>query len=53
MATTKEELPVSELYHVAVMWCRGASVARSLKLLALPHHHETKLFNQHHCNLLE
>ena len=39
MATTKEELLVLGiiLHVVIVMCCRGTSVARSLKLLALPY----------------
>ena len=37
MATIKEELPVSGMRQVAITCRRGTSVARSLKLLALPH----------------
>jgi len=37
MATTKEELPVLGVREVVVIYCRGTSVARSLKLLALPY----------------
>ena len=34
MATTKEKLPVSGLYYVVITCRHGASVVRSLKLLA-------------------
>ena len=37
MATIKEELPVSGMRQVAITCRRDTSVARSLKLLALPH----------------
>ena len=37
MATIKEELLVSGMRQVAVTCRRGTSVARSLKLLALPY----------------
>ena len=37
MATTKEELLVSGMRQVAITCRRGTSVARSLKLLALPY----------------
>jgi hypothetical protein len=52
MATTKEELLVSGVRQVVVTCRRGTSVARSLKLLALPHSNQ-EAFNQHHYNLLE
>ena len=37
MATIKEELPVSGIRQIAITCRRGTSVARSLKLLALPY----------------
>ncbi len=37
MATTKEDLPVLGVRQVVVTCRRGTSVARSLKLLALPY----------------
>jgi len=37
MATPKEELPVLGMRQVVVTCRRGTSLARSLKLLALPH----------------
>ena len=37
MATIKEELLVLGMRQVAITYRRGTSVARSLKLLALPH----------------
>ena len=61
MATIKKELPVlgikaSSYYirQVAVTCRRGTSVVRNLKFLTLlPYFLRIKLFNQHHCNLLE
>src|SRR6266576_4773102 len=43
MATIKEELLVSGVRQVVVTCRRGTSVARSLKLLALPHSNELSL----------
>ncbi len=43
MATTKEELPVSGVRQVVVICRRGTSVARNLKLLALPHSQQSSL----------
>ena len=43
MATIKEELPVSGMRQAIVTCYRGASVARSLKLLALPHFNQQAL----------
>ena len=37
MATTKEKLLMSGLYYVIITCRRGISVAKSLKLLALPY----------------
>ena len=37
MATIKEELPVSGMRQAIVTYYCGTSVARSLKLLALPY----------------
>ena len=37
MATIKEELRVSGMRQIAITCRRGTSVARSLKLLALPY----------------
>ena len=37
MATTKEELLVSGMRQIAITCRRGTSVAKSLKLLALPY----------------
>ena len=37
MATIKEELLVLGMRQIAITYCRGTSVARSLKLLALPY----------------
>ena len=37
MATIKEELPVSGIRQAVITCRRGTSVARSLKLLALPY----------------
>ena len=43
MATTKEELLVLGVRQVVVTCCRGTSVARSLRLLALLHFNELSL----------
>ena len=43
MATIKEELLVSGMRQAVVIYCRGTSVARSLKLLALPYFNDYKL----------
>ena len=45
MATIKEELPVSGMRQAVVTCRRGTSVARSLKLLALPHSNNKLLTN--------
>ena len=52
MATIKEELLVLGMRQAVIIYCRGTSVARSLKLLALPYSNN-KHINQHHCNLLK
>ena len=43
MATTKEELPVLGIRQVAITCRRGTSVARSLRLLALPYSNQEAL----------
>ena len=43
MATIKEELLVSGMRQAVVMCRRGTSVARSLKLLALPYSIKTDI----------
>ena len=49
MATIKEELLVLGIRQAVVTCRRGTSVARSLKLLALPYSNN-KHINQHYCN---
>ena len=43
MATIKEELLVSGIRQIAITYRRGTSVARSLKLLALPYSNKKSL----------
>ena len=45
MATIKEELPVSGMRQVAITCRRGTSVAKSLKLLALPYSNYYRIYN--------
>ena len=55
MAAIKEKLLVLGIRQAVVTCRRGTSVARSLKLLALPYS-KKKIYiiiNQYHCNLLE
>ena len=43
MAATKEKLPVSGVRQLVIIYCRGTSAARSLKLLALPYSRQLSL----------